>query len=211
MRGGNSEGNFHACIKHRFIPTCVGETAGVGYLTIILTRFIPTCVGETSPDVCCERRNAGSSPHAWGKPPLPVEIMREQRFIPTCVGETASKNFPNMISPVHPHMRGGNEDEIRWRGRLLRFIPTCVGETFSTVNIVLGLSGSSPHAWGKPHPRKHQIHHRRFIPTCVGETRITISPRPATTVHPHMRGGNCSLQHFNFIIGRFIPTCVGET
>ncbi len=73
-----------------------------------LSRFIPTRVGNTGQDVCglpippvhphargehwsaanCRNCPDGSSPRAWGTPPLPAPFDFPLRFIPTRVGNT---------------------------------------------------------------------------------------------------------------------------
>ena len=116
----------------RFIPTCVGITVVCPSEADLTDRFIPTCVGITMYPILPELRAVGSSPRAWGLPPLVLrgpgnravhphlrgDYFLHQfhpagphRFIPTCVGITSAG--------CRPACRPG------------RFIPTCVGITRS--------------------------------------------------------------------------------
>ena len=52
-------------------------------------RFIPTCVGNTWGLGSGWISEVGSSPHAWGIPGIARRITPYSRFIPTCVGNTA--------------------------------------------------------------------------------------------------------------------------
>ena len=159
----------------RFIPTCVGNTAGallsmednpgssptcVGNTLFdddgefVGSRFIPTCVGNT-----CEQ--------AAFPDPLP-------RFIPTCVGNTEISDDPGfVVVTVHPHVRG--EHLSPGPGLAVRL-------------------GSSPRAWGTPDRVSFQERQGRFIPTCVGNTEIsTTLDLWVVTVHPHVRGEHVPL------------------
>src|SRR5207302_1350162 len=72
-------------------------------------RFTPTCVGRT---VSCQKvpsNLAGSPPRAWGG-----------RGGCSCRGGR---------SPVHPHVRGEDEQGHGGGHRHPRFTPTCVGRT----------------------------------------------------------------------------------
>src|SRR5579862_944724 len=69
--------------------------------------------------------------------------------------------------PVHPHTRG--EDILfRWRRR--------------------NVSGSPPHAWGRPMAAAASRFQIRFTPTRVGKTHAARRRLWPQTVHPHTRG-----------------------
>ena len=152
----------------------------------------------------------GSSPHAWGTPPILRWLCGTHRFIPTCVGNTHAKKGHVVQIPVHPHMRGEHH-----RGPK-----------------VIGLSlGSSPHAWGTHTLAAIARVVQRFIPTCVGNTCKQATGSSHCPVHPHMRGEHSRALHFQKLscgssphawgtpvtprlklpVFRFIPTCVGNT
>ncbi len=109
----------------------------------------------------------GSPPHAWGRHRNSLATEHSDRFTPTCVGKTLPQEFPPVLIPVHPHMRG--EDR-------------CGG---SRLNVT---SGSPPHAWGRLPQFGGSCQFRRFTPTCVGKTRIPQRKSSGFPVHPHMRG-----------------------
>ena len=90
--------------RYRFIPTCVGNSAG-RIRDVLGDRFIPTCVGNSTsclPGIrynavhphmrgelgwgsCCCSAQIGSSPHAWGTHSSRRLPRQSARFIPTCV------------------------------------------------------------------------------------------------------------------------------
>ena len=153
---------------------------------------------------------AGSPPHAWGRPSYTHRAALNPRFTPTCVGKTGSFGSDIGEPPVHPHMRG--EDSSTYRA------PPSGG-------------GSPPHAWGRRKGIGILPGGLRFTPTCVGKTRPDQSPAPPPSVHPHMRGeddrnipflllvfgspphawGRREPAKGGRIIWRFTPTCVGKT
>ncbi len=52
----------------------------------------------------------GSPPHAWGQSINAGASGGGNRFTPTCVGTMARLWTLRCSSPVHPHMRGDNEN-----------------------------------------------------------------------------------------------------
>ena len=71
----------------RFIPTCVGNTAGCSGKSFFTTVH-PHVRGEYIFATAPRTHRSGSSPRAWG---IPVTFSRKKqhgRFIPTCVGNT---------------------------------------------------------------------------------------------------------------------------
>ena len=192
------------------------------------SRFIPTGVGNAvfhtlkphSVAVHPHRRgerlfilrnislSCGSSPQAWGTPPLYWHDGAGERFIPTGVGNAIYSRWPRSELPVHPHRRG--ERQVRERhqgcgdgsspqawgthklrirfGVTIRFIPTGVGNAIKGAKGRKRRRGSSPQAWGTPRQCEALRRAGRFIPTGVGNAifrRLKVSIEP---VHPHRRG-----------------------
>ena len=110
----------------RFIPTCVGNTAGPQE-PFASHPVHPHVRGEYPLPWPRLWPLVGSSPRAWGIPPTARGRHYEQRFIPTCVGNTPSLPTVANDSPVHPHVRGEYS----------------VWPAYSTTG-----NGSSPRAWG---------------------------------------------------------------
>src|SRR5437867_4062042 len=91
--------------------------------------------------------------------------------------------------------------------------------------------GSPPHAWGRRPKNGSTAPASRFTPTCVGKTWKPLVRLRLPTVHPHMRGEDCTfvIGRFGFVgspphawgrlrnrrmaraFFRFTPTCVGKT
>ena len=112
-----------------------------------------------------------------------------------------------------------------------RFIPACAGNTQQRQIGITQAGGSSPPARGTRPPDQVDRATERFIPACAGNTPRTRHDRPATPVHPRLRGEhsseirlscNCSgssppargtlaavtcFPHRS----RFIPACAGNT
>ncbi len=139
------------------------------YFLPLLARFIPTCVGNTAgqtafhneypvhPHVCGEHleldalgaHRGGSSPRVWGTRLLLLLYSYGFRFIPTCVGNTELKRLLSSTCSVHPHV---------------------CGEHFLGDVIFHSDPGSSPRVWGTLFSALSVFLRRRFIPTCVGNT-----------------------------------------
>ena len=90
MRGADRNTAPERQCSTRFIPTCVGQMDGDGFLYGIKFRFIPTCVGQMDGGTVLVPLTAGSSPHAWGRFTESKLCRAIQRFIPTCVGQIAA-------------------------------------------------------------------------------------------------------------------------
>ena len=229
MRGEDAHSSHWSRMSHGSPPHAWGRPLAE-CLSVALVRFTPTCVGKTPctpargrtvpvhPHMRGEDERAharavdshGSPPHAWGRRMRWQHKRSEARFTPTCVGKTRSKGQGTASRPVHPHMRG--EDRLR-------------ESTASSV------SGSPPHAWGRPTLLADLAEKWRFTPTCVGKTAVSRCPATCITVHPHMRGEDSvpsgSLVNDNGSpphawgrhepagsatrVCRFTPTCVGKT
>ena len=155
----------------RFIPTCVGQMCGKFHAVRAVLRFIPTCVGQMQARSMFHAVQAGSSPRAWGRWGRDGDHAGvDARFIPTCVGQMALASIASAAvigssprawgrffspartprgTPVHPHVRGADDDCRRLSNDRQRFIPTCVGQIASGAISVRRYAGSSPRAWGR--------------------------------------------------------------
>ena len=115
---------------------------------------------------------------------------RRGRFIPTPVGQTLPISNGGILRTVHPHTRGADLNQARFRGR---------GH------------GSSPHPWGRPVHLLLDSTPFRFIPTPVGQTPDAVRTIAPLAVHPHTRGADYLPRRFGRNSVRFIPTPVGQT
>ncbi len=218
--------------EHRFIPTCVGNTQIMAFLSHNASVH-PHMRGEYIEIDSCIAAIDGSSPHAWGILELPKRLkgmtavhphMRGEydhfigqvpaivRFIPTCVGNTLPSIKTMLPRPVHPHMRGEYALARLTRLSPTRFIPTCVGNTHAPCRIARGGGGSSPHAWGIRRRNCCWCRGRSVHPHMRGEYDFGIYSRTNyRAVHPHMRGEYMQVRAAACAPERFIPTCVGNT
>ena len=163
---GTPKTGAHDDMLRRFIPTPVGNTPPVAWLSRRLSVHPHAC-GEhvaSSPPVS---RLYGSSPRLWGTLlAAPVELD-EVRFIPTPVGNTASAGRGTRFRSVHPHACGEHSMAF-WSNRII--------------------TGSSPRLWGtRQHPAL-RTKCERFIPTPVGNTLPAGSSFERNPVHPHACG-----------------------
>ena len=154
----------------RNIPTCVGKTAHGKTEGGNATEH-PHMRGENVLLSLADDDYIGTSPHAWGKQMLELRLRRIPRNIPTCVGKTRSGPRRRPTCQEHPHMRGENLPYNEKRARV---------------------TGTSPHAWGKPPPGSSSRSTTWNIPTCVGKTQGCGNRRRVRAEHPHMRGENIS-------------------
>ena len=111
----------------RFIPTCVGHTAGRLRLRNRVARFIPTCVGHTPP---WPARASSSTVHP--------HVRGAYHFTSRPLSETYGSS---------PRAWGIRRCEEAAPVRF-RFIPTCVGHTSWNISQAFSITGSSPRAWG---------------------------------------------------------------
>ena len=206
---GTRAARSNAAARHRFIPTCVGNTA-VPERSDAPGPVHPHVRGEHIRTVNTVTMTVGSSPRAWGTHLGPVFGLRRRRFIPTCVGNTSRRfPLPSCLS-VHPHVRG---------------------EHISQPSMIPASPGSSPRAWGTLREMQAQNLFARFIPTCVGNTTAQARPLRRQPVHPHVRGEHSRTLVLPYPMRgssprawgtrlfrqslkcppRFIPTCVGNT
>ena len=140
--------NRTASIKHRFIPTPVGNT-GHKQVRPRDTPVHPHARGEHRSTAARSHLTVGSSPRPWGTPHRRVPRRARRRFIPTPVGNTSRRACGSSTTPVHPHARG--EHATR-----------CASSVTA--------SGSSPRPWGTLQAARAVNRELRFIPTPVGNT-----------------------------------------
>ena len=176
-------------VKHRFIPTCVGNTL-IHQFYILLHAVHPHMCGEHLLVPVQQHLKPGSSPHVWGTRLEYKGNLLGERFIPTCVGNTSINSSSIVGGAVHPHM---------------------CGEHFCRTSHSHATYGSSPHVWGTPLSNKTLPCFSRFIPTCVGNTISGKITSIFIAVHPHMCGEHVGNRYGMFQSNRFIPTCVGNT
>ncbi len=196
-------------MRHRFTPTCVGNTGERGCSAVAMSVHPHVCGEYRSHDVLSSPAN-GSPPRVWGIRLLRRDRRVHQRFTPTCVGNTAPGTSSHRPCAVHPHV---------------------CGEYARRLPIAPATAGSPPRVWGilvatDPYPAL-----TRFTPTCVGNTNPQFHSCLPPSVHPHVCGeyqprhghslpecgspprvwgilepsGKCWVQL------RFTPTCVGNT
>ncbi len=121
--------NTHPPARERFIPTPVGNTAGLRG-NCLTWPVHPHARGEHAGRTVTFSYSTGSSPRPWGTRRIAHQAPLCRRFIPTPVGNTLPPCQFGIDPPVHPHARG---EHAR--------------------NIVMDSStrGSSPRPWGTLH------------------------------------------------------------
>ncbi len=196
----DTESPESAAAKRPFVYTAFTFVTKTGIIKGSSPSFLPGKTKDAA-DASPKSRNShfqqsdkvkGSSPCAWGKPV--ISVTRGQPQIgssPRARGNFMIQTIGGILWRFIPTCVGETCSGSSAPARPCRFIPTCVGETFPLEFTVIPAAGSSPRAWGKPFDNLLPVRH--------------------PTVHPHVRGGNCShpCQVLNQL--RFIPTCVGET
>jgi len=196
-------------IRHRFTPTCVGNSLP-GQLSSDRLPVHPHVRGEFPSRLLHAETGNGSPPRAWGIQGVVSGQVDRLRFTPTCVGNSLDRLLGGDGTAVHPHVRG----------------------EFNPVPNILSLtSGSPPRAWGIRRAIALPKTRLRFTPTCVGNScHLNLSPNPIS-VHPHVRGEFLSSTQTSQTLdgspprawgirersldkrgeSRFTPTCVGNS
>ena len=154
----------------RFIPTHVGNTAGIGG-GVCLVAVHPHARGEHPAGVNLVLCQHGSSPRTWGTRLRSLFFQNSVRFIPTHVGNTLPESAMPEALAVHPHARGEHAHLQTLREML---------------------HGSSPRTWGTQLLLCAQCGQCRFIPTHVGNTGRRSKRAWCFSVHPHARGEHCN-------------------
>ena len=93
--------------------------------------------------------------------------MKTRRITPACAGKTRSFKIVRVELPDHPRMRGEDKKVTK--------------EGFQ-------ISGSPPHARGRPALLFRRFPDFGITPACAGKTQSAPSARSATPDHPRMRG-----------------------
>jgi len=120
--------SFCHSLLHRFIPTCMGNSAHSSSPSIA-PPVHPHVHGELSLPKFSVKPVPGSSPRAWGTPRFCTLPAVYRRFIPTCMGNSTRRQRSSVSVPVHPHVHG---------------------ELDLLTVLVRSVVGSSPRAWGTP-------------------------------------------------------------
>ena len=196
-------------LSRRFIPACAGNS--------YMPRRLVVC-GAVHPRVRGEQAifpntlmcSTGSSPRARGTGVHRKRKGRIHRFIPACAGNRAQARARGPHLPVHPRVRGEQEDTVADR---------------------LAASGSSPRARGTARPGQSLHTAQRFIPACAGNSCTIFNAHLTNPVHPRVRGEQvCDLLRTGYVRGssprargtgrddrpvapprRFIPACAGNS
>ncbi len=150
----------------RFTPTCVGTAWGQPLIRFDTTVH-PHVRGDGASSYGAVLCLTGSPPRAWGRPMADMRHRWPGRFTPTCVGTAVERETMDMITTVHPHVRG---DGVR---------------LMLSSRIAVG---SPPRAWGRPGQQYNVTLLDRFTPTCVGTALRPTAKTQRRTVHPHVRG-----------------------
>ena len=123
--------------------------------------------GEDQAVVSVISIRGGSPPHARGRRIACLERLMRVRITPACAGKTAAIAWAEAEKGDHPRMRGEDYSEEQLR-------------TF--------LTGSPPHARGRPVFCRLSASPIGITPACAGKTDLAARDAPPTLDHPRMRG-----------------------
>ena len=115
-------------IRHRSIPTCVGQPKTHNSNTPRPPVYPHVC-GATSSFLLCHSFLLGLSPRVWGNPAQIHGQFVHARSIPTCVGQPQAIADRVNRAGVYPHVCGATE-----------YMPFQLA----------GIQGLSPRVWGNP-------------------------------------------------------------
>ncbi len=182
-------------------------TLGAGGALVGVERLIPTGVGNTGGDSRCVARlpahphrrgehqlaakpkvsKTGSSPQAWGTPPITKVANDSLRLIPTGVGNTCAR--PERGSSQAAHPTGVGNTPICLHIPLFGSAhPHRRGEHTLASYRAVPAGGSSPQAWGTRTRQNLDDLDFRLIPTGVGNTGTQNLCAAIHSAHPHRRG-----------------------
>ncbi len=156
----------HDHVPEGLIPSCAGSTPSSDPRPATLSAH-PRMRGEHASLWTVITWVTGSSPHARGAPPVVKAAGAGEGLIPACAGSTLDAAPVPLVAVAHPRMRGEH--------------------TTSPAAYPCGV-GSSPHARGAPHLRRHRLPQGRLIPACAGSTGVPCRGRRRLPAHPRMRG-----------------------
>ena len=172
--------------ERRFIPTYVGHTLSPSRIPRAIPVH-PHLRGAYVPAGVLTSGLCGSSPPTWGIRFISQTLTKSARFIPTYVGHTEQAVFPELLQPVHPHLRGAYGATRQPFDCPIGSSPPTWGIRAQSRNPATN-PGSSPPTWGIRRRLGFFTRRVRFIPTYVGHTWPGYPPSGISTVHPHLRG-----------------------
>ncbi len=205
---GTARTSSHRGSVGRFIPACAGNSGEPAASTLSNTVH-PRVRGEQTSWPHPARGLCGSSPRARGTALAGFVLSFPGRFIPACAGNRAAAEAVSAGHAVHPRVRG---------------------EQVSAGLCSQRLHGSSPRARGTGLPARARWRSQRFIPACAGNRSARRRGWPASSVHPRVRGEQCTTRYYTgrstgssprargtvlrlLVFGahfRFIPACAGN-
>ena len=151
-----------------FTPTGVGTMISPGMARSSATVH-PHGRGDNPCPLGVFAIGCGSPPRAWGQLQRGIDNPEGVRFTPTGVGTITPLSHETVCHPVHPHGRGDNAENLRYRRYVL---------------------GSPPRAWGQCPSSPVPSRCSRFTPTGVGTMQNVVCCASQCPVHPHGRGDN---------------------
>ena len=197
--GGGRGSPPHARGRHRppdFLKGPVGITPACAGKTPDHRRRVqpgadhPRMRGEDPSSPSPAAGALGSPPHARGRRGLPKNVFVAGRITPACAGKTSCVLRKKSGSPDHPRMRG--EDPSGRCGHAV-------------------ISGSPPHARGRPERQPVPLVVKGITPACAGKTGRGTVREPSAPDHPRMRGEDAE-KVFDFLPEPWItPACAGKT
>ena len=136
--------------RGRFIPACAGNSVQPS-LRMLQRSVHPRVRGEQIGRRIAPAKTHGSSPRARGTVQVQPSTVLQVRFIPACAGNRIFEPFQNLISSVHPRVRG---------------------EQIISLRLVAINTGSSPRARGTGDQAAQPVTRWRFIPACAGNRAL---------------------------------------
>ena len=128
-------------------------------------------------------------PRAWGRPRQRVAHGLSSGNTPTCVGKTLNVDEIQNESEKHPHVRGEDPTDTRYRKRPAETPPRAWGRRASWVGAV-GAEGNTP--------------------TCVGKTLSICTKKEKRWKHPHVRGEDRRLRQSRILRRETPPRAWGR-
>ena len=209
MRGEDSNSGLSASASRGSPPHARGRLARgsprEGYRGIT-----PACAGKTSTPTTQKKRNPdhprmrgedfsykkcaplseGSPPHARGRRQLAHLVEFADGITPACAGKTTTETKSAMQESDHPRMRG--EDHPK-RGT------------------ILSVTGSPPHARGRPWVQCRRPNRLGITPACAGKTERCRCGDGHIEDHPRMRGEDTWERKLSSGTSWITPACAGKT
>ena len=154
--------------KHRFIPSCEGQTSFYPK-RIPTTTIHPLLQGANNLIFSSPVSADDSSPPTRGKLFINFKWCRLLRFIPSYEGQTTLLLHLLFYISIHPLLRGAN-------------VILCLDDR--------AFCDSSPPTRGKPDNISFRFIFTRFIPSYEGQTKTCRSCMCGAPIHPLLRGAN---------------------